>query len=158
MTTDIYYNKASNRQMYKKILVVLLPLLLAACGSQEGDSKVNEKRSASGHKMGDTTQKLVVKKPKVPFKYGLGMRKFRDTCSSCHGVWGEGSEQGPPLIHPFYVPSHHGDKSFYSAALKGVNAHHWKFGDMPPAQGVTSTDMDKIVPFIRWLQKENGIY
>ncbi len=96
--------------------------------------------------------------PKVPYKYVLGMEKFRNLCSRCHGKWGNGTHQGPPLMHGFYKPSHHGDPAFYRAALNGVRAHHWRFGDMPPVPGATRKDIDVILPFIRWLQRENGIY
>ena len=95
--------------------------------------------------------------PRVPFKYSLGKQKYQETCSQCHGHWGEGTKQGPPLMHPFYKPSHHADRAFYRAALKGVQAHHWEFGDMPAIAGITREDMDKIIPFIRWLQREKGI-
>lgn len=96
--------------------------------------------------------------PKVPFKFAVGKKKFQENCSSCHGKWMEGTEQGPPLLHGFYKPSHHGDPSFYRAALKGVRAHHWNFGDMPKVEGITRKDMDQIVPFIRWFQQEKGLY
>jgi len=141
--------------MYKVVFVMILMLLLAAC-SQEGESGANA--AAPGHKMGNMAQKVAVKTPRVPFKFGVGMKKFRNMCSKCHGEWGEGSDQGPPLMHDFYKPSHHGDPAFYNAALKGVKAHHWKFGDMPRVEGATAKDVERILPFVRWLQKENGLY
>ena len=98
------------------------------------------------------------KQPNVPFKFAIGKKKYQASCSVCHGKWLEGTRQGPPLMHGFYKPSHHGDPSFYRAALKGVQAHHWKFGNMPPIAGITRKDMDSIVPFIRWLQQEKGLY
>lgn len=61
-------------------------------------------------------------------------------------------------MHGFYKPSHHGNAAFYRATLQGVRAHHWQFGDMPKVEGVTAEDMDSIVPFIRWLQQEKGLY
>jgi len=144
--------------MHKVIFVMVLALLLAAC-SQEGDNSANAATpAASGHKMGNMAQKVAVKKPRVPFKFGVGMKKFKTMCAQCHGEWGEGSDQGPPLMHDFYKPSHHGDPTFYNAALKGVKAHHWKLGDMPRVQGATAKDVERILPFIRWLQKENGLY
>jgi len=103
-------------------------------------------------------EKGAVKQPNVPFKYAVGKKKYQESCSVCHGKWLGGSKQGPPLLHGFYKPSHHGDPSFYRAALKGVRAHHWKFGDMPPIRGITRKDMDTIVPFIRWLQQAKGLY
>ena len=95
--------------------------------------------------------------PRVPFQYGLGMQKFQAKCAECHGTWAQGTDKGPTLLHPFYKPSHHGDQSFYRAALQGVQAHHWGFGDMPPVEGIIRKDMDAIIPFLRWWQKENGI-
>lgn len=90
----------------------------------------------------------------VPFKYALGKSLFSENCSQCHGTWGKGTDNGPPLMHKFYLPGHHGDKAFYRAALKGVRSHHWNFGDMPPVPGISNRALDKIVPYIRWLQKE----
>ena len=94
---------------------------------------------------------------KVPFSYGLGKNLFENNCSACHGKWGKGSPIGPPLMHQFYRPSHHPDSLFNRAALDGARAHHWKFGDMPPAPGVDRAKLDKIIPYIRWLQEQNGI-
>jgi hypothetical protein len=96
--------------------------------------------------------------PKVPFKHALGMKKYQKNCSSCHGKWIEGTKNGPPLLHGFYKPSHHNDRAFYRAVLKGIFEHHWKFGAMPRIEGITVKDMDKIVPFLRWLQQEKGLY
>ncbi len=96
--------------------------------------------------------------PAVPFKYAVGKKKYQESCSICHGKWLAGTKQGPPLMHGFYKPSHHGDPAFYRAALKGVRAHHWKFGNMPPINGINRKDMDSIVPFIRWLQQKKGLY
>ena len=95
--------------------------------------------------------------PKVPFAHAKGAKLYQDNCAVCHGKTLTGTKQGPPLLHPFYKPSHHADFTFYRAALKGVQAHHWEFGDMPPIQGITREDMDSVVPFIRWYQKEKGL-
>lgn len=93
----------------------------------------------------------------VPFTHALGMNKYKTLCSNCHGESGMGTKQGPPLMHPYYRPSHHSDLVFYRAALKGVRAHHWDFGDMPSVTGITKNDLDAIVPYIRWLQKYRGL-
>ena len=73
----------------------------------------------------------------IPFELAKGQILYEKYCSSCHGLDLTGTDQGPPLLHPFYKPSHHGDKSFYRAALKGVKQHHWNFGDMKPVEGMT---------------------
>ena len=95
---------------------------------------------------------------RVPFKEGVGMNLFKTNCMQCHGEWAGGTEQGPPLIHDFYKPSHHGDGTFYNAAFNGVKAHHWRFGDMPPVAGIKERDVSKIISFVRWLQQANGLY
>lgn len=96
--------------------------------------------------------------PKTPFIHAKGKNLYQANCSVCHGKWLDGTDQGPPLLHPYYKPSHHGDPSFYRAALKGVKAHHWEFGDMPRISGITRKDMDAVIPFIRWLQQAKGLY
>lgn len=94
----------------------------------------------------------------IPFHLGKGQLLYEKYCSSCHGMQLNGSDKGPPLIHPFYKPSHHGDKSFYRAALKGVKQHHWNFGDMPPVVGMTPGKMDRIVPYLRFYQRQKKLY
>ena len=94
---------------------------------------------------------------KVPFKLHTGKRRFEKNCSSCHGVWADGTDQGPPLLHRFYVPSHHGDEAFFRAIKQGVKQHHWSFGDMQPVPGVRDKDAKSIVSFLRWLQRESGL-
>lgn len=125
--------------------------------SQSGQSS-SKTQSNTANKASSLQTKSRGKKLRVPFKHGLGMKKFKASCAACHGEWAEGTEQGPPLIHGFYKPSHHSDTAFYRAALTGVQAHHWQFGNMPPVEGITRKDMDRIIPYIRWLQKEKGVY
>jgi mono/diheme cytochrome c family protein len=43
------------------------------------------------------------------------------------------------------------------AVMKGVRAHHWRFGDMPPVEGVSEAQIAGIVAYIRTLQRANGI-
>ena len=44
------------------------------------------------------------------------------------------------------------------AARRGVRAHHWGFGDMPPVEGVTDADIAAIIAYVRTLQKANGVF
>ena len=100
----------------------------------------------------------LIQSPKVPFMYALGLQAFRDKCSSCHGQWAEGvADKGPPLVHPYYQPGHHPDDAFYRAAKNGVKSHHWRFGDMPPVEGITEKDIAAILRFVRWWQEQNGV-
>jgi cytochrome c5 len=94
----------------------------------------------------------------IPFELGKGQMLYEKYCSSCHGAQLSGSDKGPPLIHPLYKPSHHGDRAFYHAALQGSQQHHWEFGNMPPVEGMTAKKMDSVVPFVRYYQKQKGLY
>lgn len=88
----------------------------------------------------------------------IGKRAFDMKCASCHGENAVGQEGvAPPLVHKIYEPSHHGDEAFQRAAALGVRAHHWRFGDMPPVDGLTRGDVAMIVAYVRELQRANGI-
>lgn len=87
----------------------------------------------------------------------LGQPVFEKNCATCHGANGTGSENGPPLVHVIYEPNHHGDGSFYMAVAKGVRAHHWRYGNMPPVEGVSEPQVRAIIAYIRTLQRANGI-
>lgn len=89
----------------------------------------------------------------------LGKRGFEAVCAACHGENAAGKQGfGPPLVHRIYEPSHHGDMAFFLAAERGVPAHHWRFGNMPPQKGLTRADIANIVRYVRELQRANGIY
>jgi cytochrome c2 len=94
----------------------------------------------------------------IPFEMARGQLLYEKYCSSCHGLQLDGSDQGPPLVHPFYKPSHHSDKSFYRAVLQGTKQHHWNFGDMKPVEGMTPKKMDAVIPFVRYYQRQKKLY
>ena len=88
----------------------------------------------------------------------IGKRAFEAKCAACHGINAVGQDGvAPPLVHKIYEPSHHGDESFQRASAVGVRAHHWRFGDMPPVEGLTRAEVGMIVAYIRELQRTNGI-
>ena len=87
-----------------------------------------------------------------------GRNIFNSRCATCHGYDAGGGQNGPPLIHEIYEPSHHGDATFHLAVQNGVRAHHWQFGDMPPQPGVKEADVDAIIAFVRETQRANGIF
>ena len=95
---------------------------------------------------------------KVPEEFYQGEERFNALCSRCHGVHALGTGNGPPLAHKIYEPSHHGDFSFQRAVAQGVRAHHWEFGNMPKIPNVSPDDMTLIIRYVRWLQREAGIY
>jgi mono/diheme cytochrome c family protein len=88
----------------------------------------------------------------------IGKRAFEAKCAECHGANAAGQNGiAPPLVHKTYEPSHHSDMAFVLAAKNGVRAHHWKFGNMPPVEGLTDADVKMIARYVRELQRENGI-
>lgn len=88
----------------------------------------------------------------------IGKRAFEAKCAACHGENAAGQNGvAPPLVHKIYEPSHHSDMAFVLAAKNGVRSHHWKFGNMPPVEGLTDADVKYIARYVRELQKENGI-
>lgn len=120
--------------------VVLSLGWIAAC--DQGDAKPESATMASS----------------VPAELRAGEAKFNANCAACHGKQGVGTSHGPPLVHKIYEPNHHGDAAFQRAAASGVRAHHWEFGNMPRIESVTPEDVEQITRYIRWLQRQAGIF
>ena len=128
--------------MTPRVLARLAPLLalaavalLAACGGSDGDAT-----------------------PVVTFEGTDGASLFAQACAGCHGEDLTGTDQGPPFLHAFYVPGHHGDAAFFLAAQRGVRSHHWNFGDMQAQPQVSRRQIEVIVRYVRELQEANGIF
>lgn len=122
------------------LLLTTLILLSVACESQADKEGVHPPSSAT------------------PGEFRTGEVKFTTHCAVCHGSGGTGTSQGPPLVHKIYEPNHHADVAFRRAAATGVRAHHWDFGNMPKIEGVMPEDVDQIIKYIRWLQRQAGIF
>lgn len=138
--------------MQRKLLLVLCVVVIAGAGYLLFGKKSIELS-------GEPAQVMVeVVAPPLDATTKLGERLFNDNCASCHGPNAAG-QQGvaPPLVHKIYEPSHHADGAFYLAVKQGVRAHHWPFGDMPPVEGLTQKDVERIVAYVRLLQRANGI-
>jgi mono/diheme cytochrome c family protein len=102
---------------------------------------------------------VAVSMPALEGDAAIGQKVFAARCAECHGTDAGGVEgAGPPLIHNYYEPNHHGDAAFFIAAEQGVRAHHWRFGDMPPVEGISRAEVAAVVAFVRKVQRENGIY
>lgn len=95
--------------------------------------------------------------PELSRSAQAGQEVFAETCAACHGKLAGGTDQGPPLVHKIYEPSHHADAAFVLAAKRGVAQHHWSFGNMPPQPGLGERKMQQIIDFVRELQVANGI-
>ncbi len=105
----------------------------------------------------DIAQVNGVRIPTLTEKAREGASLFAQNCAGCHGDHASGGEGGPPLIHIIYEPSHHPDRTFYSAVKNGVRQHHWRFGNMPPINGVDEDAVAIIVAYLREVQRANGI-
>ena len=86
-----------------------------------------------------------------------GQAVFEANCAVCHGQRAVGTQQGPPLVHEVYEPSHHADESFRNAVSQGVQPHHWEFGPMLPVASVEGEDLDAVIAYVRSLQRDAGI-
>lgn len=101
--------------------------------------------------------KVDVTMPELSPVAEAGQAAFRQHCAECHGANAGGTAKGPPLVHKYYEPSHHGDQAFVLAAKRGVRQHHWSFGDMPPQPEVGDRSIRQIIEFVREVQQANGI-
>jgi mono/diheme cytochrome c family protein len=94
----------------------------------------------------------------LPASLEHGASRYQALCAACHGKGATGTQQGPPLVHDLYARGHHRDSAFRRAVSQGVEAHHWRFGNMPPVPNATSEDVAAIIEYIRALQNSAGIY
>lgn len=106
---------------------------------------------------GEYSAELPPPPAEIPAELSDGAGAYERHCISCHGAFARGTDVGPPLVHPYYVPSHHADAAFRFAVARGVAAHHWRFGDMPPQPLVTDAEMTGIIAYVRWLQRDAGL-
>lgn len=100
---------------------------------------------------------IVVDVPTLSPAAEAGRAAYDRRCLQCHGPHGAGSAAGPPLVHRVYRSAHHADVAFALAVRRGVRAHHWRFGDMPPQVDAPPEEVEAITRYIRELQRRNGI-
>lgn len=85
-----------------------------------------------------------------------GAALYEQSCASCHGSDLRGTDRGPSHLSQVYAPDHHSDASFRAAITHGSQAHHWNFGDMPPIPGLSGTEIDAIISYVRDQQDTHG--
>lgn len=126
----------------KIYFLLLMPLLIYACEQPDPEQR-----------------RIALHLPPVGFKGDAeqGSTDFKQYCASCHGQDGLGTQQGPPLIHQTYSPSHHADLAFHMAVKDGVRSHHWAFGDMQPVPDVSPEATQHIIAYVRREQRKSGI-
>ena len=130
------------------LLIAAIPVILLIAVLMRPDQQV-----------GGSGQPIVrVTVPTLSAVAKTGETLFNANCATCHGANAAGQEGiAPPLIHKIYEPGHHSDISFHRAAKYGVRAHHWRFGNMPPVPGITTSEVNKVIAYVRELQRANGI-
>lgn len=141
------------RNLWTPVAVVLATTAMAGCQGEPEESTA----AATPQPVDEVQVVLRQLAAKAPPEFAEGKDLFEQNCSQCHGPAADGSASGPPLVHKIYEPSHHADAAFILAARNGVRAHHWRFGDMPPVEGVTDAVVLEIVAYVRWLQRQVGI-
>ena len=95
--------------------------------------------------------------PELSAEARVGQQAFETHCALCHGPQATGGPAGPALVDPIYRPAHHSDIAFTLAVRRGVRAHHFRLGDMPPQPSIAETDVRNITRYVRELQKAQGI-
>jgi len=133
-------------------IVALLVTVAAAAASCGGDG--NGGGGGGSESPGDPAAEAP--EPYDDPDLASGQELFEANCASCHGVDLNGTDTGPPFLHEFYVPSHHGDITFFMAAEQGVQPHHWDFGAMAPVPTVDRDDIQLIVDYVRARQEDAG--
>lgn len=81
---------------------------------------------------------------------------YEQSCASCHGVDLRGTDKGPSHLSILYEPAHHSDEVFRGAIANGAPQHHWSFGDMAPIEGLSESDVEAVISFIRAEQQRLG--
>ena len=94
--------------------------------------------------------------PQDPDLVTAGNSLYVGSCASCHGTDLRGTDLGPSHLSAVYKPNHHGDIAFEFAVRFGVPQHHWRFGPMPPVEGLSEEDIESIVAFVREQQRTEG--
>lgn len=122
-------------------VLIALALLNLATGLKAQNADSNEPRE-----------------PEMTPALNLGKMNYEAYCASCHGRTAAGTDRGPTFISKIYHPGHHGDGAFFIAAKRGVRAHHWRFGNMPPVKGVSDTQIQSILLYVRAVQQANGVF
>lgn len=86
-----------------------------------------------------------------------GAELFGSVCIACHGPGGQGSFQGPPLVHELYTPDVFDVEGFWTAIAEGKQQEHWSFGDMPRVGGIDRQGAADIAAYIHDQQRAAGL-
>ena len=147
MSLGVRGGHAAASTMRSRRWLYLFPILAGVGGYLGWSARVS----------GPRTEPLSVIVPELSAVARNGREAFGRHCVQCHGEDAAGTASGPPLVHRVYRPAHHADVAFALAVRRGVVAHHWRFGNMPPTPMVTAPEVEQITRYVRELQRANGI-
>ena len=139
-----------DRRFVCNLVVAFIALVVIGCGGGSSPGNENSESSVTGR--GSATGTALSSMARE------GEALFNANCSVCHGVNASGTRQGPPLMDRIYHPGHHADFSIRNAVNQGVPQHHWGFGNMPPVAGLSSDDVEKIICYVREMQRADSIF
>ena len=140
------------RQAALAVLTLAALILLAACGGA-GQDEYGQQQTHDAH---DSTPASITTGEHSQSGQA-GQKLFAANCIQCHGDNAAGTSLGPPLVHQIYEPGHHANAAFVLAVTRGVRAHHWNFGNMPPVEGLTIQEIHQVICYVRELQLANKI-
>jgi mono/diheme cytochrome c family protein len=122
--------------------IALAALLVTGCGGEAERSSSDNGTAGIG--------------PAPTGQLADGDALYQANCASCHGADLRGTSKGPSHLSVVYEPNHHGDDAFRSAIANGSAQHHWEFGDMPPVEGLSSSEVEAIIAYVRDVQEREG--
>ena len=135
------------------ITIAAVALILVSKKPQPQPSDPHQTHQTGGSEAASPAYLVV---PDMTASLQQGAQLFTKYCSACHGAVGDGSDNGPPLVHKIYEPGHPPDEAIHSCADVRVLADRWRLGEMLPWVATTSPVIELIVPFLRAMQKANG--
>ena len=86
-----------------------------------------------------------------------GRIAFAEEFAGCHGRLARGNERGPDLIQPDYGRRVRSDAQFRRAVREGIPVPRAGYGAMPAVKGVSERRLDRMIAFLREVQRVNGI-
>ena len=120
--------------------LVAFPAVCAGVGGRPGVAACNKGSGAAAYA-------LSVERGRVA---------FAEEGAACHGRLAEGTERGPNLIHPDYGRRVRSDAQLRRAVREGMPAR-LGYGAMPPSPDVSARRLERMITFVRELQRANGI-
>ena len=90
---------------------------------------------------------------KVPEEFMAGQAQFNKVCANCHGPDAMGGNRAPSMIQERFTISKYSNENISQIITNGSNS-----GAMPSLKNrVSEKEIEEIIKYIRYLQKESGL-